>query len=91
MLERETVTSAFPPPTLRPTAKGEADATRALRWAAEAFRKGSGPIPVGSQWREEAVELFGIAERGARRVWGRVAEDFPELSEAKGKPKIRRD
>ena len=91
LFDRKGVHQAFPAPSGNRTAKDERAAERALRAAAAAHQANpaSEPAPVGAVWAEEAPDSFGISHRGAKRVWGIVAADFPFLSDPKGKAKRR--
>ena len=67
------------------TVTGEEAAEKHLRALASA-----GELPVGRQWRDEALLNFRpITARGARRVWDRVASHYPALSSGAGKPRRR--
>jgi hypothetical protein len=67
------------------TRGGEAAAEDHLRSLASV-----GENVVGVDWRVQAGFDFLLTKRAARRVWDKVATDFPYLSSSKGKPKARR-
>ena len=74
----------------RPTARGEARATKDLERAVELYREGKDPLPVYAKWSVTAPKEYSITGRGARRAWDKAAANYPELSSPKGKTKTRR-
>ena len=94
VFSRASVMAAFPPEPRAgdsgPRAR-EREAERQLRDLAARHARGEGPVPVGAKWRTAAVEEFGLSGAGAQRVWRKVADQYPALSQRAGKPRPRRD
>ncbi|ESQ78653.1 hypothetical protein ABENE_23035 [Asticcacaulis benevestitus DSM 16100 = ATCC BAA-896] len=81
------IRKAFPSPHPGRASYGLVGAELDLRVHVRDFMDGRLDCPVGRVWQEEAIEKFGLSGRGAKGVWGKVASDFPFLSDAAGKKK----
>ena len=76
----QTLMEAGLPDKPRSTAAGEVRAEGDLRARVASCLEGGAELPVGKAWRETAERTFHISERGARRVWDKVAEEHQKLS-----------